>query len=419
MLKLRQLPLAVAIAAASSQLNAAGFAVNEHSTNGLGRANAGEAAIAEDASILSHNPAGLTRLDQPTLTGSIAYVDASVDVTGNSGIAPLDDAYTSKDVAPAQVVPAAYFALPINDRLTYGVGLYSDFGFKTDYDKDFAGINDADVSDIVTVYLTNSLGFKVNDQLSLGAGVSIVKAHAELSSSVPTAVPFVGGKSAMDLEGDDTSYGWNIGALYEFNDNTRIGISYKSEVDLEFDGEISSELYNGQAHPIFNPSGLDWNTDGGADLTLPAMLEIAAYHAFNDQFAIHGSITRTYWSSFDELAISIDNGQTPPPVVDESWNDVMRYAVGATYKLNQDVTLRAGYAKDQTPTDNEHRTLRLPDGDRNLYSVGASWDVSDNFVVDAAYQYLDGQQSNILEKGHSYKTATSANLFSVGGSYKF
>ncbi len=57
--KLRQLPTAIALVVASSQLHAAGFAANELSTNGLGRANAGEAAIAEDASVLSHNPAGL------------------------------------------------------------------------------------------------------------------------------------------------------------------------------------------------------------------------------------------------------------------------------------------------------------------------------------------------------------------------
>ncbi|CAH0990427.1 47 kDa outer membrane protein [Sinobacterium norvegicum] len=404
MLKLRQLPLALAIAAATSQVNAAGFAINEHSAAGLGRANAGEAAIADDASTISHNPAGLTRIKTNTVTGALAYVDPTVKIDGPT------DSLSSSSSAPSAVVPAGYFAAPINDKLVLGLGMYSDFGFKTDYDKDFGALASADVSDIVAYYLTGSMGYKVTDQLSLGLGISVVHATAELSSALP------GGEvNLMQLEGDDTTYGWNVGALYEFNEATRVGLSYKSEVKLSFDGDIKSD---------FIPA---WNAGGSADLDLPAMLELAGYHDINDQFAVHASIQRTYWSSFEELAIKVDNnGGTQVPVVIEDYQDVMRYSVGATYTLNPEWTLRAGIAYDETPSTDEHRTLRLPDSSRVLYSVGATWNVSDKMNIDAGYQYVDGETSSIEEptspiapNDTTFSATNSAHILSVGGSYKF
>jgi long-chain fatty acid transport protein len=416
MLKLRQLPLALAIAAASSQVNAAGFAINEHSAAGLGRANAGEAAIANDASIISHNPAGLTRIKTNTVTGALAYVDPTVEIEGPT------DTLSSSSSAPSAVVPAGYFAAPINDKLVLGLGMYSDFGFKTDYASDFGGLASADVSDIVAYYLTGSMGYKVSDQLSLGLGISVVHATAELSSTIPSGGTdgLLGrisepGDSLMSLEGDDTTYGWNIGALYEFNEGTRIGLSYKSEVKLTFDGDIQSDVI------------ADWNAGGSADLDLPAIIELAGYHDINDQFAIHGSIQRTYWSSFDELAIKVDNnGGTPVPVVIEDFQDVMRYSVGATYTLNPEWTLRAGVAYDETPSTDEHRTLRLPDSSRVLYSVGATWNVNDKMNIDAGYQYVDGDTSSIDEGANplsqtetTFAATSTAHILSVGGSYKF
>jgi long-chain fatty acid transport protein len=404
MLKLRQLPLALAIAAASSQVNAAGFAINEHSAAGLGRANAGEAAIANDASIISHNPAGLTRIKTNTVTGALAYVDPTVEIEGPT------DTLSSSSSAPSAVVPAGYFAAPINDKLVLGLGMYSDFGFKTDYPSDFGALASADVSDIVAYYLTGSMGYKVSDQLSLGLGISVVHATAELSSSLPGSEV-----NLMQLEGDDTTFGWNVGALYEFSEATRIGLSYKSEVKLTFDGDIKSD---------FIP---DWNAGGSADLDLPAIIELAGYHDINDQFAVHGSIQRTYWSSFEELAINVDNnGGSQVPVVIEDYQDVMRYSVGATYTLNPEWTLRAGVAYDETPSTDEHRTLRLPDSSRVLYSVGATWNVNDKMNIDAGYQYVDGDTSSIDEPSNplattdtTFAATSTAHILSVGGSYKF
>ncbi len=417
-LKLCQLLMAIALAVTivSSQLYAAGFAVNELSTNGLGRSNAGEASIAEDASVLSHNPGGLTRLKAITITGPIAFVEGSVNL-GQVGDKDSDD-----DVTLVQTIPAFYIAAPVNDSLVLGLGGYTDFGFETDYISDFGGLAEAKKSDIKAYYITFSGGYKVTGKLSLGAGVSSIYAKADLSSRCVDGPSFcfLGGASSgddiMSLSSDDNTYGWNVGALYEFTKSTRVGISYKSEVNITFEGDMSSDVMTGEV-TLINPEGLNWNTSSSADLDLPAMLELSGYHELTDRLAVHASVQKTYWSSFHAPAIKIDNSTIAATTINENWQDVIRYGIGATYKINQAWTARAGYANDQTPTTNAERTLRLPDADRDLYSVGISWILSDAIQIDAAYQYLDGNESTINENGHSYTTDISANIFSIGGSY--
>ncbi len=415
-LKLRQLPAAIALAIASSQLHAAGFAVNELSTNGLGRANAGEAAIAEDASVLSHNSAGLTRLKTITITGSITFIEGSVNL-GHVG-----DKDSDNSVTLVQTIPTFYIAAPVNDCLVLGLGGYTDFGFETDYISDFGGLAKANKSDVKAYYLTFSSGYKVTDKLSLGAGVSYIHAKADISSRCvdgPSFCFLVGvssGDDIMSLSGDDNTFGWNIGVLYEFTKGTRLGISYKSEVNITFEGDMNSDVMIGEI-TFINPEGLNWNASSSADLDLPAMLELSAYHELTDRLAVHAGVQKTYWSSFHSPVIKIDNSTMAPTTANESWQNVIRYSIGATYKINQAWTVRVGYANDQTPTTNAERTLRLPDADRDLYSVGTSWMLNDAIQIDASYQYLDGRESTINENDQSYTTNISANIFSIGGSY--
>ncbi|ROS04733.1 long-chain fatty acid transport protein [Sinobacterium caligoides] len=447
---LRQLPLAIAIAAMASQVNAAGFAVNEHSAAGLGRSNAGEAAMADDASVIAHNPAAMTLLKRPTVSGMIAYVSPDVNVEGVSSdlnaMGIPNSYFDGNDVAPSQVVPGVYFVMPLTERVSFGFGAYTDFGFKTDYASSFGALGAADTSDIVGKYLTGSLAFKPFDKLSVGVGISLIKLNAELSSAadeqgvvsgginsklIKGGLPpenIVAGDRVMQLEGDTTTVGWNVGALYEFNDSSRIGLSYKGEVKSTLEGEIESDIFTGKSVDIgpypyeYLPN---WNDKGEAELNLPAILEASFYHAFSDQIAVHASYTRTFWSSFDEIRIQMDGGQDDI-VTPENWDDVNRYALGATYTINDAWKLRVGYAQDETPSNDETRTLRLPDSDRSLYSIGATWQVNDDLSIDAGYQYIKGEEASIHDENQfthgihlAQKTTTEADIFALQANYQF
>ena len=359
--------------------NAAGFQVNEHSAAGLGRAFAGEAAIADDASVIARNAAGMSLLGSQMFTSAVSYIKPEVDVK-------LDGQGTARNVADEAVVPTFYYVRPVDERWTVGIGGFSNFGLATHYGSASGITPAADETELTTYNLNPSVAYRVNDDLSVGFGVNFVYADATLTST-STAIPNVmpGGLTLSKLTGDDWGYGWNAGVLWQATDATRVGLSYRSEVKLTLEGKVSSDVHQ------------NWNTGGSVDLNLPSIAELSVHHQLNDKLAIHASAVHTGWSSFDELATDLDNGQAFPTVKEE-WKESWRYAVGMTYQYNDQWTWRTGIAKDNSPVRNEHRTFRIPDADRIWVSVGGSYKIDKAQSVDFGYAYLQGKKVDISEE---------------------
>ena len=233
-MRINKVALAVTALLAASQVHAAGFQVSEHSASGLGRAFAGEAAIGDDAASLARNPALMATFDKAQLSVVGSYVDPDISIESALG--------NANDVAPAQVVPAMYYIQPINDKWAAGLAIYSNYGTGTEYEDDYIAGSAAGTTSIMSVNFNPNISYRVNEQLSLGAGVSFVYASAELKRNF--GVPGQGGPgpiipvdtSIAKMEGDGYGFGWNLGALYEFNQNNRVGISYKSEVKVSLRG---------------------------------------------------------------------------------------------------------------------------------------------------------------------------------------
>ncbi len=101
----------------SSQVSAAGFQLAEYSATGLGRAFAGEAAIADNASAQWRNPAMLTYLEGTQVSGGVLYVEPNIDVKGTSSTAGYTEA---NDIAHSAPVPNLYISHQINDKFSTG-----------------------------------------------------------------------------------------------------------------------------------------------------------------------------------------------------------------------------------------------------------------------------------------------------------
>ncbi len=160
--------------------NAAGFQVSEHSAAGLGRAFAGEAAMADDASVIARNPAGMSLLEERTITLVGSYIIPEVhvkDANGNNS--------GSKSVANEAFVPAAYMSIPVNEQWTVGFGGFTNFGFGTDYGSSFSHLQDADKSEVISMNFNGSVAYKLNQDVSLGFGLNAIHTEAEITSSLP------------------------------------------------------------------------------------------------------------------------------------------------------------------------------------------------------------------------------------------
>lgn len=412
----------------SSPLYAAGFGLIENSASGMGNAFAGAAATAEDASTVWFNPAAMAELDDNKHVSVATHI--IVPQADFSNVASrVNPALTGGNIAAAEaalsgtnastdkvaVVPNTYAVMPLNERTKVGVGVNAPFGLETRYDDDWYGRYHALKSDMKTININPAVSYEVNDKLAVGGGVSAQYIEVELSSAIDsaaacrsiasaansgallsqclTAFPEVG-KSTTDskatIKGDDWSFNYNAGLLYKPTDKTKVGVSYRSKTKHNLEGTANYTI-NPTLQPILTATGVTrFNAaPATADAELPASLSVSVAHQLNDKVELLGDITRTQWSSFERLTVK--NADTGAVIsdVDESWQDVNRYAVGVNYQHNDRLKLRGGVAFDEEPIpDALHRTARIPGNDRTWVSAGANYKLKKNLSVDVGYSHL-------------------------------
>ncbi|MFL1906241.1 outer membrane protein transport protein [Plesiomonas shigelloides] len=384
------------------QAHAAGFQLAEYSATGLGRAFAGEAAIADNASAQARNPALLAQFDSLNVSAGAIYVNPNIDLKGQSNKVGATQAH---DVAGDAWVPNAYAAMPINERWFAGLAINSNFGMSTDLESSFAGTQFGNHTKVRTVEFNPNIAYKLSDEWQLGAGVRYVQGEGSIGATAPYYTP-IAGQTLKYMEGDDHAWGWQAGAVWQPTAKTRIGVAYHSQIKLDLSGHAEGLLYGPGQHP------------GVLPLTLPASAELAAFHQISPQWAVHGSLNWTEWSKFKELVAEIPgyNNHVDPAGTDtvkvENWRNSYRLALGTTYTLDDSTRLRGGVAYDRSAVDSANRTLSIPEMDRYWFSAGVGHDFTPNLTVDAALTYIAGKKADISEpRSHIQSDQLAGKLF--------
>ena len=423
MKKINQSLFALSTLTLAMQAGAAGFALNETSAAAAGTAYAGRGSNAEDASIMAANPAGIALLKerQVTVGGGVVVPKGDFKGTGTTPEGPISS--SNDEFLNTSVIPFGYFSMPVDDQLSFGFGVYAPFGSSTDYDDNWAGRYLADETQVTIVNFQPTVAYKFSDQLSLGLGVFATYGEDELSRFVnPTS-----GSEADNvvIKGDDWAYGWNIGAIWQPQESTSLGISYRSSIKLKLKGDATG---NGNLFLVTSGSA-SVKEKAKLDITLPENIDFSLTHQIDDRWTVMAGATWTRWSQFDKLVISSDEGTGPvsyprraSPVpgvityVQENWKDSWAFALGGSYKYSDQLTLKAGYALDQTPVQDAYRTARIPDGDRNWLTLGAKYELGNDWTVDAAYGYMFASKVKI-DEGNYNDDGTPGNTFNLKGEY--
>ncbi len=374
--------------------SSAGFALIEQSVSGLGNAYAGGAASAEDITTIYYNPAGLTRFTGNNLitAGYIIIPSAKFNNEGSKVVtgAPLKGG-NGGDGGGASFVPNFYFASRLTDKTVAGIGFTVPFGLTTEYDRDWVGRYHGVKSHVMTLNIMPIIAHKFNEKLSIGGGINLMYAKAELTNAVDFGLIGLGPTQSQNadgfvkLEGDNWAFGFNIGILYEFNQNTRMGITYHSKVKHKLKGDADFTIPPGMPDTIytaFRDSGIN------AKFTTPTDISLSIYQQINPQWALMGDIKWTDWSVFDEIRIKFDSG-LPDNVTTTNWKGSFRYSIGASYKPVNQWIFRGGIAIDKTPIrDETYRTPRIPCEDRLWIAIGAGYNISKSASVDVGYVHI-------------------------------
>jgi len=270
--------------------------------------------------------------------------------------------------------------------------------------------------------LNLSTAYRLNQHFSFGVGFDAVYARAKIERNIGelgALLPAAGLPAApadtqiAHLKGDEWGYGWNAGILYEVDDNNRFGLTYRSEVKIDFDGDYRSDIpvaYNPIGGQFGLPTGTSGQTiPGSLSLHLPEMWEVSGYHKVAPQWAVHYSLAYTSWSQFQELRATDSNGNDLF-LKDESYHDAYRIALGTSYFYDKNWTFRTGIAFDDSPVPSDKRSISIPDQDRLWLSAGASYAFNDNASVDVGVSYMHGQSVTIKEGTDPVATARNGGV---------
>ncbi|EKO3452076.1 outer membrane protein transport protein [Vibrio fluvialis] len=405
--KFLSIAVACGLASVSNLTQAAGFQLAEYSATGLGRAYAGEAAIADNAGSQWRNPAMLTYLKGTQISAGALYVNPNVDVEGDVSFYGSTSSTSSSDYANDAVIPNFYISHQVNEKWALGLAFGTNYGMETELDSGFAASHFGDEAMVTTMEANANIAYQLTETVSIGGGIRYVMGEGHFGAKSPAqteALSLTKGTTLKYMEGDDTSWGWQAGAAWQMTPNNRVGFAYKSEVDLKLSG--SANIYVQSYGKVLSDTGYMM-------LTLPATAELSTYHQLTDQFALHTSINWTDWSSFEKLQAELDTMGTVM-VKEENWKDNYRFAVGATYQVDPKLALRSGVAYDTAAVSTKNRTITIPETDRIWLSVGAGYDVTEQLTLDAAFTYIFAKDADILES-RGYDSDNSAEK--VGGQF--
>ena len=385
----------------ASVSHAAGFAIIEQSVSGLGNAYAGAAASAEDASTIFFNPAGMTLLDGQQVVAGLHLIKPSTKFTDEGSSTSGGD---GGDAGKLGIIPNLYYVAGISEELTFGIGINAPFGLATEYDEDWQGRYQAVRSAAEAININPSLAFKINPQWSVGLGANIQYFKAELTNAVDFSAITGGALPAgtdgfADISGSSWGFGYNLGVLFAPTEATRVGLAYRSQVKHSLDGKADFTL-PAAAQGIPTLVAVFADSDVTADIDLPSTLSLSVFHQLTDAWALLADVTRTGWSSYQEMKIEFDNPLKSPSVEENNWEDNNRYSVGVNFTPNQTWTYRAGVAYDETAVPSaELRSARIPGNDRTWLALGLGYRMSKNLAFDFGYAHLFVKDAEINRVG--------------------
>jgi long-chain fatty acid transport protein len=424
---------AALLTSAAASVSANGFTLNEQSASGLGNAFAGGGASAEDASTIFFNPAGMTYLPDNQLVIAAHAIRSSAKFNNNGSYSAGGLATTGGDGGNAgswAFVPNIYFAKALNDNVRLGLGINTPFAYKTDYENGWVGRYQALKTELKTININPSIAFKAGDMISLGLGISAMRVEAEITNAVDfgticasalggcgIGATFQQNDGFASVKGNDWGYGWNAGVIFQVTNASRLALAYRSQVHLKLEG--NADFNDIPAAFALSPALTAGFANGSvsAKLTTPDSASASFFQQVNPQWDVMVDLTWTHWSKFQDLTVIRTSGALagrPLISVPENWDNTIRASLGASYRYNDALKLRAGLAYDQSPVSLEFRTPRTPNTDRTWLSIGANYRFTPTSSVDAAYTHIFVNNASLNK---TTDTSIAALMDTVKGSY--
>jgi len=369
---------------------AGGLYLYEVGSPDVGVAGAGYAARADSAATVFTNPAGMTRIDEPSFMvgAQPMYLHLKFNPDGNtSAVAstlPGGGAADDGDTSGWMPAGGLYYVHPVNDRLRLGVSMNGYFGLSLDYEDDWVGRYYVQDATLQAAAIQPAVAYKVNDWLSLGLGVAAVYGILDEQIAVNNIAPSLpDGK--LKLKDEEWAAQFNLGVLVEPWQGTRFGLTYLSEADLDFSDRVDfSGLGPGIQTILGNRGLLDAKLDLG--ISMPQAVMFSAYHELTDRLALMANLGWQDWSEFGRVDVSVYSNNPQSLTTDLDYKDTWHVALGAEYHISDPWLLTGGVAYDSAMMDDDQVTPSLPTGDTWRFALGTRYAWSPDVTLSGSYE---------------------------------
>jgi long-chain fatty acid transport protein len=377
---------------AAGQVTAGGLIAYEVGTADVGLASAGYGARAQDASTVLTNPAGMTRLDgtQVLAAGQLLWGNTRFSI--DSGTSPLlgrNDGGRAVGSDGWFLGGGPFVSYSLSSDLKLGFALTGNFGAPLSYDDDWAGRYYVQDATMLGISFLPSIAYKVNDKLSIGASVNAMYGIYKNQVAINNVDPRFGDGR---LKLDDKVWGWggNLGLLYEIDAGTRLGLTWSSQVNLDFKAPLEfSGIAPGLATALNNRGLLTSQLEIG--IKVPQQVMGSLFTQVNDRWAVLGSVGWQEWSKFGQVELGIDDTTNPTGVTTElDFKDTWHVALGAQYRLSDPWLLNVGIAYDSEFQDSSSVSPLMPVNAAWRFGVGGQQQLSKNAFWGVAAEYLYG-----------------------------
>lgn len=401
---------------------------------GMGLAFAG---VADDASAVYFNPAGLVQIDRPTLAYGLALEPLDSDYTAKSSVIAAGgsaDGTTTSMESFTPVVPHFYAVIPFKNKLTFGFGINSPYGLETHWSQTGPLRYAATDTEVVYINFNPTLAYKLNDSLSFAAGLVYgINPTSEMSKKINYA-PYGGTSDGnQKLTGDGDGWGYNLGVLLKPAERHSVGISYRSEIEFDVEGELEITNINGAlAGPAYF-NGSSYRAEAETELKQPQSVILGyGYRPGKWTFAIDGewigfsSIKKTSlkFSGSNPNADGIINNPNNSVFI-RDWQNTWNLGLGANYMFNDRWEGRFGYFHHPSVVPEQTWDPSIPDSSKNGYTLGGSFNLP-NFSVDLLYNLVEFHKRTIVNSNNTTGGGTAngtyetlAHIFSITFTNRF
>lgn len=374
---------------AAGAASASSFAIRSgQSAEGLGMAYAGAASGGIGMGAMAWNPATITMFPGRTSNWNFTYLNANGDYEPTSitrlgspfgPASPIQNG-TGNLGGDGGFIPASYSAWQLTDRFWIGMTTGAPYGLRSKADNQ---VNAAQIygrsAKVTTINVSPTVGYKVNDWLSVGAALQVQYFSASLKQAAgitPTAPPVI-------IEGDTVDLGYRFGVTMTPFQGTTIGLAYRSEVRQTLEGTLRTPL---AVIPV------------KANLNLPDSVVFGVSQVINDQWQVHAGVEWTNWSRFGNIPI-VSKAGVPATSLNFQYDDAWYFSLGAEYRYSNALTLRAGVGYELSAVNDRNRTIFISDNDRLWLSAGASYQLTDKIKLDLGYTYIDVKKAKVNYDG--------------------